>query len=79
MAFQKYQPGEQVEMRCLHRRAGEVINAWLAGVVVQTDDRMVAVRFEVPVFANPGWPIADRVLWCAHGSPNLRRPAVIQE
>ena len=61
-------------MRCLHRRAGQMVLDWLAGRVVSADTRMLAVRFETEVFANTGQAISDRTLWCTHGSQNLRRP-----
>jgi hypothetical protein len=35
---------------------------------------MVAVKFNQEVFANNGWAIPDRTLWCTHGSRHLRRP-----
>ena len=66
-------------MRCPHRRDGRIVEDWLPGVVVQADYRMAAVRFEVDVFSSNGWPIPDRVLWAAHGSPNLRRPVETPE
>jgi hypothetical protein len=75
MARAKFVVGEQVEMRCDHLRDGKRVNDWLAGRVVQVDRRMVAVQFETDVYSSNGWRIPDRVLWCAHGSPNLRRPA----
>jgi hypothetical protein len=71
----KFAVGEAVEMYCGHLRAGERVTDWLAGRVVAADYRMVAVKFEAEVFANNGWPIPDRTLWCTHGSRHLRRPA----
>jgi hypothetical protein len=70
----KFEVGEVVEMRCLHRQGGQVVTDWLPGTVVAADYRMLGVRFETDVFANNGLPIGDRTLWCTHGSPNLRRP-----
>jgi len=70
----KFVVGEQVEVRCDHIRDGQRVHDWLTGRVVQVDHRMAAVRFETDVFASNGWAILDRVLWCAHGSPNIRRP-----
>ena len=74
MARAKFEVGQAVEMRCLHRRRGELVQDWLGGVVVAADYRMLGVRFETPVYANTGHAIPDRTLWCTHGSPNLRRP-----
>jgi hypothetical protein len=71
----KYAVGEAVEMYCGHVRAGRRVTDWLPGRVVAADYRMVAVLFDSDVFANTGLPIADRTLWCTHGSRHLRRPA----
>lgn len=76
MRRSKLTVGEQVEVRCHHRQANQIVQDWLAGVVVQVDDRMAAIRFVTDVFSNNGWLIPDRTLWCAHGSPNLRRLTV---
>ncbi len=68
--------GEQAEVNCLHVRDGQVVEDWLAGQVVEADYRMVAVKFDTDVFASNGWQIPERILWCAHGSPNIRRRGV---
>ncbi len=70
----KFEAGEAVEMRCLHKRDGQLALDWLPGRVVAVDYRMLGVRLEAEVFSNTGLPIPDRILWCTHGSPNLRRP-----
>jgi len=75
MGREKFQVGERVEMRCPHLQDGRLVTDWLAGVVVQADYRMAAIQFETLVLASTGQPIPDQVLWCTHGSPNLRRPA----
>ena len=69
----KFVVGEQVEMLCDHLRDGQRVNDWLAGIVVQADYRMAAVKFDTDVFSSNGWLIPDRTLWCAHGSRHLRR------
>jgi hypothetical protein len=76
---QKFRTGEQVQMLCYHRREGRVAHDWLSGTVIQTDDRMLAVRFDVDVYSNQGWPVPDRILWCAHGSPRIRRPGAASD
>lgn len=73
MGRAKLRVGDQVEVNCLHRAGQTVVRGWCQGEVIAADERMAAVRLSVEVFANPGWPIPDRVLWSAHGSPNLRR------
>jgi hypothetical protein len=75
MGRAKFQVGERVEMRCPHVRGSRLVSDWLGGEVVQADYRMVAVRFDQLVLSSTGQPIPDQVLWCTHGSPNLRRPA----
>jgi hypothetical protein len=72
MRRSKFSVGDQVELRCHHLRDGRTVRDWLAGRVVEADQRMIAVKFETDVFASNGWLIEDRILWCAHGSPNLR-------
>ncbi len=74
MSRRKFEVGEQVEVQCYQLQGDQLQRAWLSGVVVQVDFRMAAVKMAGPVFANNGWPIPDRILWCAHGSPNIRRP-----
>ena len=73
MPREKFQVGERVEMRCDHIRDDKRVNDWLGGVVVEADHRMLAVRFGTDVYSSNGWLIPDRILWCAHGSPNIRR------
>jgi hypothetical protein len=72
-AREKYRAGERVEMYCQHQADGRRQTGWLPGQVVQTDQRMLAVRFETDVFTNDGWRVPDRTLWCTHGSRHLRR------
>ena len=72
MARQKYNVGDQVEVRCDHRADGGWANDWTPGVVVQADYRMAAVRLSCDVKSSNGWVIPDRTLWLAHGSKNLR-------
>jgi hypothetical protein len=78
MPRDKLRVGETVEVRCLHVQAGRLVEDWLAGAVVTTDYRMAAVQFDCDVYSSNGWLIPDRTLWCAHGSPNLRRLADAQ-
>ncbi len=73
MPVTKLVVGEQAEVRCEYIDAGKRVHGWLKGTVVQADYRMAAVRFETDVFTSTGQPVPDRILWCAHGSPNIRR------
>ena len=74
MPRSKFSVGETVEMLCDHIRDGKRVNGWLRGRVVEADHRMAAVKFEADVFSSNGWRIPDGILWCAHGSKNIRRP-----
>lgn len=75
MAKEKYSVGEKAEVKCLHIVGGKLIEGWLTGTVVDADYRMAAIRFDTDVYASNGQRIPERILWCAHGSPNIRRPA----
>lgn len=79
MSRPKFATGERVEVFCYHEGENGVARDWLRGTVIQTDDRMVAVRFDANVYTNQGWRIAERILWCAHGSPRIRRPGDEQD
>ncbi|MEK6574407.1 MAG: hypothetical protein AABZ58_08860 [Chloroflexota bacterium] len=74
MPKEKFSVGENAEVKCAHLVDGKQVEAWLAGIVVDADYRMAAIRFESDVYASNGWRIPERILWCAHGSPNIRRP-----
>ena len=73
MPIEKFVVGQQAEVRCDHIADGRRVNGWLKGTIVQADYRMAAVKFETDVFTSDGRPVPDRILWCAHGSPNIRR------
>jgi len=79
MSRSKFTVGEQVEVFCDHLRDGQRVNDWLAGKVVQVDLRMAAVQFETDVFSINKLLIPNRILWCAHGSRNIRRLGVAGE
>ena len=65
--------GDRVEVYCDHdNEEGERIKGWLAGVVVQADDKMVAVQFQQNVYLTNGWMVPDRVLWCPQNAKQIR-------
>ncbi|MBM4423363.1 MAG: hypothetical protein FJ030_08220 [Chloroflexi bacterium] len=74
MPKEKFVVGEKAEVKCAHLANGRVVEDWLTGTVVEADHRMAAIQFTADVFSSNGWRIPDRILWCAHGSPNIRRP-----
>jgi 5S rRNA maturation endonuclease (ribonuclease M5) len=68
----QYRVGDRVEVYCDHDREGKRIRDWLAGVVVQADEKMVAVQFNEDVYLTDGWMVPDRVLWTQHDSDQIR-------
>ncbi|MGD8730324.1 MAG: hypothetical protein PVH92_00470 [Anaerolineales bacterium] len=67
-----YRVGDRVEVYCDHDREGKRVRDWLAGVVVQADEKMVAVQFNEDVYLTDGWMVPDRVLWTQHDSEQIR-------
>lgn len=71
----EYEVGDVVEVHCDHdNEEKERIRGWLEGVVVQVDDKLVAVQFHENVYLTNGWMVPDHVLWCPKGSTNMRHP-----
>lgn len=69
-----FEVGDRVEVLCDHENEqGERVRGWLEGVVVQADEKMVAVQFERNVYLTDGWMVPDRVLWCPQHSKQIRR------
>jgi hypothetical protein len=69
---QRYDVGDLVEVLCDHNRGGSRVRDWLQGVVVQADEKMVAVQFNEDVYLTEGWMVPDRVLWCQQTGDNIR-------
>jgi hypothetical protein len=44
----------------------------LKGIVVQVDNKMVAVQFRSNVFLTDGWMVPDRILWYPTNSEQIR-------
>jgi len=65
--------GKVVEVYCDHNRDGNRVRDWLQGVVVQADEKLVAIQFTEDVYLTDGWMIPDRVLWTQHGSESIRQ------
>ena len=65
--------GEVVEVYCDHNKDGNRVRDWLQGVVVQADEKMVAIQFTEDVYLTDGWMVPDRVLWTQHGSESIRQ------
>jgi hypothetical protein len=67
-----YNVGDRVEVFCDHNENGNRVRGWLQGVVVQADEKMVAVQFVEDVYLTDGWMVPDRVLWSRQESQNIR-------
>lgn len=65
--------GDMVEVYCDHdNEEGDRVRGWVPGVVVQADEKMVAVQFQQNVYLTNGWMVPDRVLWCPQNSKQIR-------
>lgn len=73
MAGRDFTVGDRVEVYCDHNEEGARVRGWLEGVVVQSEEKRVAVQFREDVFLTDGWMVPDQVLWCNHNSHNIRR------
>ena len=67
-----YTVGDRVEVFCDHNREKNRVRDWLKGVVVQADEKMVAIQFTQDVYLTDGWMVPDRVLWTQQTSETIR-------
>lgn len=67
-----FQVGDTVEVYCDHEKDKERVRGWLRGIVVQVDNKMVAVQFRSNVFLTDGWMVPDRILWYPLNSVHIR-------
>ena len=67
-----FQVGDVVEVYCDHEKNRERVRGWIGGVVVQVDNKMVAVQFRSNVFLTDGWMVPDRILWYPLNSEHIR-------
>jgi len=70
-----FQVGDTVEVYCDHEKNKERVRGWIRGIVVQVDNKMVAVQFRSNVFLTDGWMVPDRILWYPLNSENIRSVA----
>ena len=76
MEKKNYRVGDVVEIYCDHNNdEGNRKRDWLQGVVVQADEKMVAIQFNQDVYLTDGWMVPDRVLWTQHVSETIRPAA----
>jgi hypothetical protein len=71
-----YDVGDSVEVFCDHEQDGERVRGWIKGVVVQVDNKLVAVQFRSNVFLTDGWMVPDRILWYSLSSDQIRNIGV---
>lgn len=64
--------GDKVEAYCDHEKGRERVRGWVAGIVVQVDNKMVAVQFRSNVYLTDGWMVPDRILWYSLNSEHIR-------
>ena len=67
-----FEVGGGVEVFCDHEKSKERIRGWVKGIVVQVDNKMVAVQFRSNVYLTDGWMVPDRILWFPLNSENMR-------
>ncbi len=77
----EFEVGDTVEVFCDHEKSRERVRGWIRGIVVQVDNKMVAVQFRSNVFLTDGWMVPDRILWYPLNSEHIRpvpgkKPAV---
>jgi len=68
-----FQVGDPVEVLCDHEKNGERIRDWARGIVVQVDEKMVAVQFRTNVYLTDGWMVPDHILWFPFESHLIRQ------
>lgn len=78
-----FEVGDTVEVFCDHEKSKERIRGWIKGIVVQVDNKMVAVQFRSNVFLTDGWMVPDRILWyplnSEHIRPVLNKKAIVKK
>jgi len=67
-----FEVSHTVEVFCDHEKKGGRVRGWLKGIVVQVDNKMVAVQFRSNVFLTDGWMVPDRILWYPVNSEHIR-------
>ncbi len=69
----EFEVGDRVEVYCDHDKNNERVRGWLKGIVVQVDNKMVAVQFRTNVYLTDGWMVPDRILWYPVNSEHIRK------
>jgi len=63
---------DKVEVYCDHEIDEDRIRGWLKGIIVQIDNKMIAVQFQSNVYLTDGWMVPDRILWYPIKSEHIR-------
>ncbi len=71
-ATHDFQVGDVVEVYCDHEKNRDRVRGWIQGIVVQVDNKLVAVQFRSNVFLTDGWMVPDRILWYPLNSEHMR-------
>ena len=67
-----FEVSDKVEVFCDHEKEKERVRGWLKGIIVQIDNKMIAVQFQSNVFLTDGWMVPDRILWYPLNSEHIR-------
>lgn len=67
-----FEVGNTVEVFCDHEKNNDRVRGWIKGIVVQVDNKLVAVQFRSNVFLTDGWMVPDRILWYPLTSDQIR-------
>ena len=67
-----YEVSDKVEVYCDHEIDNDRTRGWLKGIIVQIDNKLVAVQFQSNVFLTDGWMVPDRILWYPINSKHIR-------
>lgn len=67
-----FEVGHTVEVFCDHEKNSDRIRGWVKGIVVQVDNKLVAVQFRSNVYLTDGWMVPDHILWYPINSDQIR-------
>ncbi|MEP6896559.1 MAG: hypothetical protein ABI986_13210, partial [Chloroflexota bacterium] len=67
-----FEVGDTVDVYGDHEKNKERVRGWIRGIVVQVDNKMVAVQFRSNVYLTDGWMVPDRILWYPLNSEHIR-------
>lgn len=67
-----FEVGNTVEVFCDHEKNSDRIRGWVKGIVVQVDNKLVAVQFRSNVYLTDGWMVPDHILWYPTNSNQIR-------